>query len=327
MDLLAFIGFVCVIYTLIYFIYPWLADCDIQLAFLEKFGKPISSLKGQVVWITGASSGIGEHLAYVLAKGGCKLVLTARREAELQKVKRVCLEENADLKDDDILILPLDICNTDLHQETFKTIITKFGKLDILVNNAGRSQRAKWENIELSVDREMFELNVFSQLSLSRMVMKYFLQNNYGHIVVTSSLAGILPVPGSATYSGTKHALHGYFNSFLLEKGDKNIFITLICPGAVQTNFLAEAFTETSGKKFGVNTDVSTTKISVKRCATLMAVAIANKVSEAWISQPIGLLITYLVKYYPNVGSWFVIKLLGTQFLKHLRDAKNADKL
>lgn len=77
-----------------------------------------------------------------------------------------------------------------------------------MINNAGRSQRAIWENIELPVDKEMFELNVFSNLSLSRIVMKYFLERKKGHIALTSSIAGIIPVPFSATYSGTKFALH-----------------------------------------------------------------------------------------------------------------------
>lgn len=302
-------------------------DCNLQLTILEHLGKPISHLKGQIVWINGASSGIGEHLAYVLAKAGCKLILSARREAELQRVKQICLQENNDLKDDDILVLPLNICHTNLHEETFEKIIKKFGKLDILVNNTGRSQRSQWENIELSVDREMFELNVFSQLSLSRIVMKYFLQKNYGHIVVTSSLAGILPVPHSATYTATKYALHGYYKSLETEKLDTDIKITLICPGPIQTNFLAEAFTGKLGEKVGINADTASNKMSVERCATLMAVAIANKVSEAWITPPTSLFMTYLIKCHPNISFMTVLKLLGPKFIKRLRDAKNADKL
>lgn len=81
-------------------------------------------------------------------------------------------------------------------------------QLDILVNNAGRSQRAQWENIDLTVDKQMFDLNVFSVMSLSRLMVKHFLQTGGGHLVITSSLAGIASVPRSATYCGTKHALH-----------------------------------------------------------------------------------------------------------------------
>lgn len=89
-------------------------------------------------------------------------------------------------------------------------------QLDVLVNNAGRSQRARWENIEIAVDKEMFNLNVFSIMSLSRLAVKHFLKVGEGQIVNTSSFAGILPVPMSATYCGTKHALHVNFKILLL---------------------------------------------------------------------------------------------------------------
>ncbi|XP_015189142.1 PREDICTED: dehydrogenase/reductase SDR family member 7 [Polistes dominula] len=328
MDLLAFIGLISIFIVLLHLIYPWFSDCNMQLAFLEKFGKPISSLKGKVVWITGASSGIGEHLAYVLAKAGCKLILSARRELLLQNVKKACLEGNAHLKDDDVLVLPLDISNINLHQEAFDTVINKFGKLDILVNNAGRSQRAKWENINIDVDREVFELNVFSHLSLSRIAIKYFLQNNLGQIAVVSSICGLFPAPYSSSYTGSKHALHGYFNSFRVEQIGQNFpSITMICPGPVQTNFLQEAFTEKPRQKFGIETDKADNKISASRCATLSAIAIANEVSEAWISHSSVLFLTYLLKYYPNITSWIVFKFVGKRFLMKLRDAKNSNKI
>lgn len=86
--------------------------------------------------------------------------------------------------------------------------VERMFQLDILVNNAGRSQRAQWENIEINVDKDMFELDVYPVLSLSRMAVKHFLQTGKGHIVVTSSIAGIIPIPLSASYCGAKHALH-----------------------------------------------------------------------------------------------------------------------
>jgi len=89
----------------------------------------------------------------------------------------------------------------------FIKIFSNIFQLDILVNNVGRSQRARWEHIDIAVDKEIFELNVFSILSLSRLVVKYFLQIGEGHIVVTSSVAGIAPVPMSPSYCGTKYAL------------------------------------------------------------------------------------------------------------------------
>ncbi|KAL0109594.1 hypothetical protein PUN28_014564 [Cardiocondyla obscurior] len=324
MDLLEVTGLLFIAYYSIYIVLPSFLDCNILLAFKEKFGKPVSSLKGKTVWITGASSGIGEYLAYVLAKAGCKLILSARRAAELERVKKTCLEENKCLTDDDVEVYPMDILDLDLHEKVFQHVINKFGKLDILVNNAGRSQRAKWADIDLAVDKEMFDLNVFSIMSLSRQAIKHFLKVGGGQIINTSSFAGILPIPMSATYCGTKHALHGYFKPLFMEYPDKNIHVTMVCPGPVQTDFLAESFTGKLGEKYGVTTDVSKSKVSAERCAILMAVAIANKLDEVWIATTSPLRIAYLYYCFPNCISW-LIKKFGRKYLLKLRDA-NASK-
>ncbi|XP_015437742.1 PREDICTED: dehydrogenase/reductase SDR family member 7 [Dufourea novaeangliae] len=326
MDLLALVGLVVIIYYLVYMIYPWFLDCDLKLAFYEKFGKPITSLRGKTIWITGASSGIGEHLAYVLATAGCKLVLSARRKEELEKVKANCLQRNSSLTYTDIEVLVLDICDIDSHETAFKHVISKFGKLDILVNNAGRSQRALWEQIDLAVDKQMFDLNVFSQVALSRLVGKYFFQVGEGHFVVTSSAAGVGATAFSATYCATKYALHGYFHTFWIEKISQNVPVTVVCPGPIQTNFLAEAYTEKPGEKYGENTNSnSENKVSAERCATLMGVAIANKLLEVWISKPLILQLLYLRVYYPNIAIW-VLRILGPRFLQRLRDDKTTLK-
>ncbi|XP_011877804.1 PREDICTED: dehydrogenase/reductase SDR family member 7 [Vollenhovia emeryi] len=326
MDLFIIISLLFVIYYAVYLILPSFLDCDILLAFKEKYGQPISSLKGKTVWITGASAGIGENLAYVLAKANCKLILSARRAVALERVKTTCLEVNKCLTDDDVEVYPMDVLDFNSHEKAFQHVVNKFGKLDILVNNAGRSQRAKWENIEMAVDKEMFDLNVFSILSLSRLAVKHFLKTDGGQIVNTSSLAGILPVPMSASYCGSKHALHGYFKPFFLEYPDKHINVTMVCPGPIQTDFLAECFTEKSGEKYGVTTDTSKSKVSVERCATLMGVAIANKLDEVWIATTTSLRLAYLAYCFPNVIKW-VVKTLGMKHLQKMRDANAAGKI
>ncbi|XP_076757927.1 dehydrogenase/reductase SDR family member 7 [Xylocopa sonorina] len=326
MDLLAVIGFIVVIYYLIYLILPWFLDCDLWLALHEKFGKPITSLSEKVVWITGASSGIGEHLAYVLAEAGCKLVLSARREAELERVKGNCLQKNLNLSSSDIEVIVLDLCDISSHEQALNHIIAKFGKLDILVNNAGRSQRALWEDIELAVDKDLFDLNVFSQIALSRLVAKYFFKVGAGHFVINSSVAGLIATSFSATYCASKSALNAYFNSFTIEKVDKNIPVTIVCPGPIQTNFLKEAYTDTLGQKYSENVvESSKNKVSAERCATLMGIAIANKLSEIWISKPLVLQLVYLQTYWPNFGKW-VKNRLGPRFLQRLRDDKKTLK-
>lgn len=170
----------------------------------------LGRLKGKVVWITGASSGIGRELAKVLAKNGVKLVLSARNTRELEATKNECLSlAQGSLRTEDILVLPLDMLKFAFHQDSFNRVISHFRALDILVNNAGRSQRAEWNKIDINVDRELFELDVFSVVHLSRLAVTYFEQNSIaGQLAVTSSTAGLIGAPHSGSYTGAKHALH-----------------------------------------------------------------------------------------------------------------------
>lgn len=177
-----------IIFRVILFL--WRLDCDIQLELFRVFGKRVKALEGKVCWITGASSGIGKELAIVLAKNGVKLVLSATNGQKLQEVKRLCLS-SGQLKDSDVLILCFDIRDTDRHQSLLTEVLSHFKRLDILVLNAGRSQRAGFADIDIQVDRQLFEINVFGLISLSREALKYFVNNQVnGQLVVTSSAAG-----------------------------------------------------------------------------------------------------------------------------------------
>lgn len=102
----------------------------------------------------------------------------------------------------------MDVLDFDSHEKHFNKAIEHFGGVNILFNNAGRSQRAFWEDIQVAVDKQMFELNVFSVLNLSRVAIAHFKTRGHGHIAVNSSVAGIMGLPFSASYTGAKHALH-----------------------------------------------------------------------------------------------------------------------
>lgn len=310
-----------VAYAFLYVIALLFVDCDLRLAWAEKFGKPIDCLAGKVAWITGASSGIGEQIALALARAGAKLVLSARRENELKRVKQSCLKIGKNLTEKDILVLPMDVLEVEKHKAYFQQVIDHFGQLDVLVNNAGRSQRANWEEIDLAVDKEMFDLNVFSVLSLSRIAVQYFMKKNEGHIVVTSSLAGMIAAPYSASYIGSKHAIHGYFNALRIEKAMHNITVTLLCPGPVFSNFLAESFTGRPGEKFGKSVESTDRRMTRERCGHLCVVAIANKLDEAWMALPPIIFFVHFLICYPNAGS-LVTRFLGPKVFVKMRDTK-----
>lgn len=315
------------IYSVTYTLLTLFSDCDLQLLFYDKFGKSPRRLKGKVIFITGASSGIGEYTAYALAKYGVKLVLAARRNDELQKVKRRCIDiSKGQLNDKDVLVIPMDITNFESHKKHFQHAVLHFGYVDILLNNAGRSQRAIWDNIELTVDKQLFDLNVFGVINLSRVALEHFNKKGSGHIAVVSSLAGVMGVPYSGSYTGSKHAIQGYFKCLDIEKTRTNIHVTTLCPGPTFTNFLGESFTEKDGEKYNIDVQPTDKRMTSSRCGDLIAVALVNKTKESWMAISPIIFFTYVAVYCPTIFS-IVLKVLGPEFLFKLRDSKRVDEI
>lgn len=102
----------------------------------------------------------------------------------------------------------MDVLDIPSHKMHFQHAVRHFGSVDVLINNAGRSQRALWDKTELAVDKQLFELNVFSVVNLTRVALEHFNKKGGGHVAVVSSIAGVIAVPFSGTYIGSKHAIH-----------------------------------------------------------------------------------------------------------------------
>jgi short-subunit dehydrogenase len=205
---------------------------------------PMKTLKDKTVWITGASSGIGEALAQVCAKEGARLVLTARREDELKRVAAL-----TGLADKDILILPADLYLFTQAESLARQIIDRFGSIDVLFNNAGISSRALAMESSIEIDRKVMDLDYFSVIALTKAVLPQMVKQKSGHIVVTSSVVGKIGTPLRSAYSAAKHALHGFFDSVRQEIIDDGINITIVCPGYIRTDVSVNAITP-SGEKF-----------------------------------------------------------------------------
>jgi len=304
----------------IYFLFKYDADCS--TIFYEKYGQSLSSFyAGKVVWITGASAGIGKALAIEASKNGAKVVLTARREELLNQVRHTCIANGC--QPNDILVVPLDVCDASKLEPAKDLVIQTYGKIDVLVLNAGRSQRARWEHTDIQVDRDLFELNVFSVINLTRVVLPHMLSRKNGYIGVMSSSAGKAGVPYSGSYTGSKHALHGYFESLRSEKVGSGINISMLCPGPTFSELLQVAATETPNESFGESMTATDKRMTAERCAVLSLVAIANKIPESWICFKPVLLLMYANQYIPGVAKW-ALRLLGPKFLAKVRDSRNA---
>ncbi|XP_059615956.1 dehydrogenase/reductase SDR family member 7-like [Phlebotomus argentipes] len=295
--LLAGIGLCILIYRIVT-VFLWIyLDCNIELFLKATFGKEISTLGGKVIWITGASSGIGRSLALLLASHGVKLAISARRLDELQKLKDECLHMSAGkLREKDILVLRMDLLEIAKHEEAFERVLKHFSRLDVLVNNAGRGQRASWLDIDLNVDKALFELNVFSPVHLTRIVVKYFLENKIeGQIAVNSSFAALVAAPNMSSYVGAKSAVNGYFQALKIEHPEiKN---TLFCVGPTFTTIQEEAFTDRVSEKCGKPLKVTDKRLSSDRTAFLFAAAIANATDVSWAGLFPFTLLVYLRDY------------------------------
>ena len=186
---------------------------------------------GKVVWITGASSGIGESLAYAFARRGVKLVLSARRVEELQRVKAAC-----HLADENVIILPLDVSDTTSIPAQAKAVYDRFGQVDILINNAGVSHWTKVKDLSLEVIDKIFNVNFFGGIALTKAVLPKMLESKRGYIVVISSVLGKMVVQKQAAYNASKHALQGFYDTLRLEVAADGVNVLLVCPGFVRTN-------------------------------------------------------------------------------------------
>jgi len=200
--------------------------------------------KNKVVWITGASSGIGEALAKEFSRQGALLALSARRVNRLERVQRHCE------RSDEHLLIPLDVTKPDTHQAAFDAILNHFGKLDILVVNAGIGQRGTVKDSGMEIERRVMEVNFFGKTSFTHVVLPHFLEQDAGQIIVTSSIMGSISTPRRATYSASKHALHGYYESLRAELFKTGISITMLCAGYIRTEISRHALQPT-GDEFG----------------------------------------------------------------------------
>jgi short-subunit dehydrogenase len=191
------------------------------------------AFSGKVVWITGASSGIGEALAYALSAQGARLILSARRMEEMERVRAHCDSQNMGAHQH--VVLPLDLAQLDA-EAAVQQAFTQVSVVDILIHSAGVSQRASAVETSLAVDRRIMEINYFGAVALTKALLPSMLARKSGHLVVISSLSGKISTPRRSAYAASKHALHGFFNALRAEVHHNGIGVTLVCPGYVKTN-------------------------------------------------------------------------------------------
>jgi len=287
-------------------------DADLPLVFLPY--TPEKSFEGQVVWITGASSGIGASLAQDMVKAGAKVIISARRVAQLEAVADECASYG-----EKPFILPLDVTDYDAQVEAFNTIIEKFGHIDSLVLNAGMSQRIPAMMTDLEVTESLMKLNFMSFVSLAKIVVPSMLERKQGQLVIMSSISGVIGTPLGSSYSASKFALHGYFDALRSEYAHQGIGVTIVCPGPVVSEIADKSHRHSSLPKGAESED----KMPTARCTLLVAKAMYYKFSEVWITKQPILAFTYISQYMPGFANILATKLFGPARIRALESGKD----
>ena len=245
----------------------------------------------KVIWITGASSGIGEALAYEWSKLGAYLILSARRENELERVKSACA------RSDRCTIAPLDLSRQEDIEAMADRMLQQFGAIDILVNNGGISQRSLVIETDVSVDRRIMEVDYFSGVILTKKLLPAMVARGSGHIVGISSIVGIFGFPFRSAYSAAKHAMHGFYETVWAELHTQGIRVTMVCPGRILTNVSLNALTK-NGTPHGIMDHGQAGGITAETCARKIIKAVRKNKKEVYIGKK-DLLMIYFKRYLP----------------------------
>ncbi|MCF8372475.1 MAG: SDR family oxidoreductase [Bacteroidales bacterium] len=222
--------------------------------------------RGKTVWITGASSGIGEAVAKEFAHEGARLVISSPEIEELERVRKECLEFCQDC-----LVLPLDLTRQDEFPQLVEKVLSDFGSINLLINNGGISQRSLVSETPIEIDRKVFEINFFGTIALTKAVLPVMLKQGSGQIAAVSSITGKFGFPLRSAYSASKHALFGFFETLYLENAKNGIKVNMIIPGRVQTAISKHAITSNGsahgkmddGQSGGITKELAARKIII----------------------------------------------------------------
>lgn len=259
----------------------------------------------KTIWVTGASSGIGEACAYLFAQQSANLILTATRKEKLLNVQQKCMELGAKCE-----ILPFDLSEIEQLDDLTHQALSLFGEIDILFLNAGISQRAKTIDTDFSVDKKIMDVNFFAPVKITKQILPKMIENGGGTIAVTTSISGKFGFPLRSAYASSKFALYGFFETVQAEYYDDNIRVVMVCPGRVRTNISFNAL-EADGTKHARMDDGQAGGISSEKAARKIVRAIRKQKPEVLVGGK-ELLMVYIKRFLPGIVRRMVRKIKAT---------------
>jgi short-subunit dehydrogenase len=252
----------------------------------------------KTIWITGASSGIGEALAVAFAREGAQLVLSARRRDELERVRKRCEEVSGAAASH--LVLPLDVTDHDAARAAVGAVKAGPGRIDVLVNNAGISQRSLCVDTDMAVYRRIMEVDVLGQIALTKAALPVMLEQESGQIAITSSVAGKIGVPYRTGYCAAKHAVMGFYDGLRGEVAHRGIRVHTIVPGYIQTNISVHAL-RGDGTTFNrVDKDIAG-GMNVDRCAEVILKGLKKGKPEIPVGKGFEMHALWIKRFFPRI--------------------------
>jgi short-subunit dehydrogenase len=259
-------------------------------------------MTNRTIWITGASSGIGEALAMHYAAKGTQLLLSSHENTELEKVAGNCRQRGADVQ-----VIPFNLTRKAEIEDAVKKAQSLVSKIDILVNCGGIGQRSLIVDTPGEVARQIMETDFWGHATLSGMILPLMIKGGGGTIAVMSSLSGLFGFPQRSFYCAAKHALHGFFETLRLEHYKDGIKVLMVCPGRVRTNFSYGALTSTGGRH-GQMDKGQENGVSVEYCAAKIAKAIKKNKKLVLIGKK-ELIMPYLKRFVPWLFYWIALRI------------------
>lgn len=249
------------------------------------------------VWITGASSGIGEACALGYASQGAGLILTSSSAERLEEVAARCVDAGAS----SVHVLAYDFNDNDKIDSLVEEAWKNAGKIDIVMLNAGISQRTNVEDTSIDMIRKIMEINYFAPVSIAKAILPKMIQRGGGNIVVTTSIAGRFGFPLRCGYSSSKFALYGFFETLQAEYHDSGIKVTIVCPGRVCTNISRYAL-DKGGKPHGRLDPGQAEGMSAEKAAKAIIKAVRKGKREVLVGRK-ELLMVYIKRFFPGICS------------------------
>jgi 3-oxoacyl-[acyl-carrier protein] reductase len=192
-------------------------------------------LEGRTALVTGASQGIGEAIARVLARQGARVVLAARNEGRLE-----ALAGEIEAAGGSARPLVLDVSRPETFGERLKSLPEGFAEIDILVNNAGVTADNLLARMSLEDWERVIRVNLTGAFALTKEVIRGMMKRRWGRVINVSSVVGMMGNPGQANYAASKAGLIGFSKSLARELGSRNITVNVVAPGYVETAMTAD---------------------------------------------------------------------------------------